>query len=289
MSKGDRDGILGGVARRFSFPDASFPILYQADVPPSFINVPFQNAFQFVHLRDGTLGLPRTGRTVRAPALLVVPPETPDIVKPSEDTGCSRILAGEAFIEQMSIVIPYESVVGRTTAITDVSLSDPGTAAMIASTMEEIGRELTGRDPHYESMVRASFTKIVISMARCSGGGNIRKTHRDKTGARVDPNEVVALIQATYAENHTLQGLAARYDVNPSYLSRLFREKTGVPLFEYINRIRVQKACVLLKRSDLPILEIALSVGYNNLSFFNRYFRKVMGVPPTEYRRIAKA
>jgi AraC-like DNA-binding protein len=58
-----------------------------------------------------------------------------------------------------------------------------------------------------------------------------------------------------------------------------------MPLFEYINRTRIRKACLLLRQPGLPVTAIALDVGYNSVSFFNRYFRRVMNVSPREYRR----
>jgi AraC-like DNA-binding protein len=98
-------------------------------------------------------------------------------------------------------------------------------------------------------------------------------------------DSVVDYVEAHYGEPLTLSGLAERSRLSPTHLSRAFRERFGVPLFEHINAIRIRKACLLLKRSDLPILEIAFSVGYNNVSFFNRYFRRIMQMTPSEYRK----
>ena len=64
--------------------------------------------------------------------------------------------------------------------------------------------------------------------------------------------------------------------------------KFSAKSFEYINRIRIQKACLMLKRGNLQITEIAFAVGYNNLSFFYRYFSKIMKMTPREYRAIAQ-
>jgi transcriptional regulator GlxA family with amidase domain len=76
--------------------------------------------------------------------------------------------------------------------------------------------------------------------------------------------------------------------MNTSDFSRRFKARTGYPLFEYINRLRVKRAAALLKRTDMGVLDIALAVGYNNLSFFNRYFRRLTGLTPAEYRRSRK-
>ncbi len=97
-----------------------------------------------------------------------------------------------------------------------------------------------------------------------------------------------AYIEQNYSDDFILGELAQLCSLSPGYLSRAFRQSTGRPLFEYINRIRIQKACLLLKRSKMPIIEIAFSVGYNNLSFFNRYFRKLMRISPRQYRNFAK-
>ncbi len=56
-------------------------------------------------------------------------------------------------------------------------------------------------------------------------------------------------------------------------------------MVESINRARIQKGCQLLKRSQATIVEIAMAVGYNNLSHFNRYFRRIVGMSPRDYRQ----
>ncbi len=94
---------------------------------------------------------------------------------------------------------------------------------------------------------------------------------------------------ADHIQNHfdhplCLDEMASRCALNASYLSRSFKEKTGTTIFSYLNQIRIEKACLLLKSSDLSITEIAFSVGYNNLSFFNRMFKRAMAKTPGEYR-----
>ncbi|MBB6479652.1 helix-turn-helix transcriptional regulator [Spirochaeta isovalerica] len=97
--------------------------------------------------------------------------------------------------------------------------------------------------------------------------------------------DVAEFIDSNYDIPFTLEELAVRCNLNPSYFSRAFREKMGLPLFEYINRMRIGRAVQLLKNTNLAILEIAMTVGYNNVSFFNRYFRKLKGCSPGEFRK----
>jgi YesN/AraC family two-component response regulator len=56
-------------------------------------------------------------------------------------------------------------------------------------------------------------------------------------------------------------------------------------LFEYLNRIKTDFACKLLMNNDLSVLEVCLDSGYNNLSHFNKQFKKNTGLSPSEYRR----
>lgn len=74
-------------------------------------------------------------------------------------------------------------------------------------------------------------------------------------------------------------------ELNPAYLSRLFRKETGMVLTDYILQEKMRRASELLVLSDSSISEIADSLGYGNFSYFARLFRKVYGVTPHEYRK----
>ncbi len=78
--------------------------------------------------------------------------------------------------------------------------------------------------------------------------------------------------------------LADRVRLNPSYLSRLFKEKTEINLYDYILEMRMAKAKEMLKRSGTKIHEIASLVGYESAQSFTRVFRKYAGLSPSEYR-----
>lgn len=91
-------------------------------------------------------------------------------------------------------------------------------------------------------------------------------------------------IDTHYAESFSLDWFVDKCAMNVTDFSRRFKAAAGCPLFEYINRQRVARACALLKSSDLPIIDVAEAVGYNNLSFFNRYFLRITGLSPRAFR-----
>ncbi len=88
-----------------------------------------------------------------------------------------------------------------------------------------------------------------------------------------------------YAEELTRDDLAQLVYLNPDYLSRIFRNETGESLSNYLIRFRIDQAKELLLSTDLPIHQIACSVGYTNFSYFAKLFRKYTQCTPNEYRK----
>lgn len=88
-----------------------------------------------------------------------------------------------------------------------------------------------------------------------------------------------------YREEIDLKKLAALVNLAEGSLCRLFKMNMGVTLFEYLNQIKTEFACKLLMNKDLSIMEVCLDSGFNNISHFNKQFKKITGVPPSEYRK----
>lgn len=82
----------------------------------------------------------------------------------------------------------------------------------------------------------------------------------------------------------SLSELASIVSLHPGSLSRMFKQSTGYSVVEYINRIRIGLACKLLDETNEPIINIAYDCGYQNLSHFNRFFKKSKSATPSEYR-----
>ena len=71
---------------------------------------------------------------------------------------------------------------------------------------------------------------------------------------------------------------------NRSYFTTVFHKKVGASPQEYIRQYRLNKSCILLSETGLPIQEVAARVGYENQMSFARMFKKTYGVTPTEFR-----
>lgn len=104
------------------------------------------------------------------------------------------------------------------------------------------------------------------------------------------------LVQKTMSYIHlhleaplTLRALSNLFSVNPSYLSDLFKRETGVTLTEYVTARRIRQAELLLSTTEEPIFRVAEQVGMLDVNYFTRLFKKATGLPPTQYRRQARA
>lgn len=82
--------------------------------------------------------------------------------------------------------------------------------------------------------------------------------------------------------------LAQAAHLNPDYLSYLFRKHTGETLSRYILKERVRQAKKLLMSTNLPIHEIALQIGFPNISYFSKQFKDLEGQTPLQFRKLAK-
>ena len=87
-------------------------------------------------------------------------------------------------------------------------------------------------------------------------------------------------------ENVTLEQLAKREKLNPSYLSKLFSKELGVGIKDYIIGAKINTAKNILRYSEFSILDISISLGYSSQSAFAAAFRKLTGMTPKKYRDI---
>jgi two-component system, response regulator YesN len=97
-------------------------------------------------------------------------------------------------------------------------------------------------------------------------------------------SKVTEFICNHLSEDLSLLRLADIVYFNPSYLSRLFKQITGNTLTGYIYKMKVEKAKLLLEDCSLKIHDIASAVGYDSSTYFARFFKKMTGLNPQEYR-----
>lgn len=103
-------------------------------------------------------------------------------------------------------------------------------------------------------------------------------------------NKIVEYINYNYQKNIELKECAEKYHTSPNYIARMFKKYYGISFITYLNSLRIKKAQELLRNTDLSIKEIAYKVGYNNLNYFYKIFKRNMEATPKDFKNgIAKS
>lgn len=98
-------------------------------------------------------------------------------------------------------------------------------------------------------------------------------------------NKILLFMRSNFDKPLTLQAMAQYVSMAQSYLSDLFKKKTGDNLIPYLQKLRVREAELLLRTSQLPVSEIGEKVGFENFNYFIKIFKKWTGQTPAEYRK----
>ena len=93
-------------------------------------------------------------------------------------------------------------------------------------------------------------------------------------------------IESNYNKNISLKDLSELCCISQSYFSRLFSTTMRISLSKYITKIRIEKAKQLLVDPSKKILAVAYEIGYNDTAYFNRKFKEITKMTPSEYRNL---
>ena len=94
----------------------------------------------------------------------------------------------------------------------------------------------------------------------------------------------VNYINEFFQSDISLRQMANLYYLNENYMGRIFKKYTGCGFCRYLNCVRIGHSKELLKNTDMNVIDISEACGFNNVTYFNRIFKKETGVTPLEYR-----
>lgn len=116
----------------------------------------------------------------------------------------------------------------------------------------------------------------------------VRNESESKEQPKTDSNELISnaknYIRKHYSDDITMTQVADYVHLNPSYFSKLFRTKTGLTFSVYLTDVRISQAKQLLLNPNIKIYEVCEKVGFSDSVTFNRSFKRVVGVSPSEFR-----
>ncbi len=153
-----------------------------------------------------------------------------------------------------------------------------GSSIQIKDIFQEIIKELQLKKPGYDSMVNADFERLLALICR------------SMTAPPADAGKDLVLEQLIIELNHSynkawsITSMAQFCNLSEGYFSHYFRDKLGASPMKYLTTLRIEKAKFLLSESDVSVSNIAASLGYSDVLYFSRIFKKAVGESPTAYR-----
>lgn len=143
--------------------------------------------------------------------------------------------------------------------------------------------EIHRREAGYVESIHALTIKLLLETAR-SVTDVSANTDAESDSQSTVVREVIHYIKDNYHQPIQIRDIAAQVHMSERHVSRLFHEATTKTIKTYLTDLRLEKACQILLKSDIPITEVALQTGYPDMRYFSTLFRRQFGITPTTFR-----
>ena len=233
-----------------------------------------------IHYRRATLGrflgpAPRT-KPIRYGSVDIVPEGTPFGVYGYDETEFIMLALDPAFVHQ----IASESGMSDSELVRHVGIRDPQIEYIAFALKSELDAGCPSGRVYGDGLA-------VALAARLLGRYSAHVTTSNNCNALLSGytlRRVTGYIEENLTKDLTLAEIADVAHMSPHYFSRAFRNSTGMPPHRYVIDRRIEKAKTLLSDNHLPLVEVGLSVGFQNQSHFTTLFHKRTGFTPKTYR-----
>ncbi|HEY5585038.1 MAG TPA: AraC family transcriptional regulator [Ruminiclostridium sp.] len=168
---------------------------------------------------------------------------------------------------------------------TDINLLEQD-SKNICDIYEKMHHEYKLMEPGYLELLRAYLIELLIKIFRLHHQLSHPKDHVETMRNQII-DKAINYMKNNYSQNLKLEDLSLMAFLSKNYFCKLFKESTGMTVFEYTQKIRIEEACKLLQKTDKKIIDIGNEVGYMDLKFFTQIFKRNTGKTPGEYRKAA--
>lgn len=151
--------------------------------------------------------------------------------------------------------------------------------------VSSIIREMKQKETNFQFSVRGLMLSLIMRLmnlyaAKDTNTGN-QETHENSLA--IAP--ALCHIRENYMLDFPIESLADMCHMSPTHFRRTFSSVMGFGALEYVNRIRITHATILLRTTEMPILDISEEIGFHSVSSFNRHFMEIVGMTPMKYRK----
>jgi len=156
---------------------------------------------------------------------------------------------------------------------------------VVKTCFDDIYSEYKAAGKMSDMMMKSHTYRLVAYLARNFSEEYIQKNDGTASDIKLERlNTVLKYIADNYTEKITTHKLAGMCFLSEAHFCRFFKSAVGKSCTEYVNQYRIEKATLLLSNTSEPIGVIAYSVGFDDINYFSRVFKKVKGITPGKYR-----
>ena len=156
----------------------------------------------------------------------------------------------------------------------------------VSTLFRDIFKEYQYQNAGFDYAVKGKIYELIVYLIRNYAAETL-------TGRQLFAHEkslermriVLQYIEENLAKQINTATLAKLLHMSQYHFCRLFREATGRSVVQYVNEMRIDKACRILKETNLNITEAGLTVGFSDSNYFSRTFKKYCGITPSGYRK----
>lgn len=216
-----------------------------------------------------------------------------------------RLNKGEGILAQPGAIHGLNNATAQMGRVYEIKFitSNPGLRSLLAGipavlpaapfaeiVVEELVTESGRQEPSSPTFATDYLLSLIDFYSRHYGRQRTMDTSTiDITGYSKVSAEIVRYLEDHFASEVPLQKLADAVGFNKNYICSVFKRDSGMTIGNCQTAIRIRKAAEMISFSDLNLAQVASAVGFTNLSHFNRIFKKVVGIPPGQYRRMFTA
>ena len=199
-------------------------------------------------------------------------------------------------VDYFTFLFPLKYISFRTDDMLDDKLLEPLNSGhlMICPRVKDTAKELCeqlieiymAKTDESESKIAAQIkTKVILLQFILEMWEKGLVIENDTNGRNIVEKEMVSYIQQNFTGKISLKEFGEQFHLSEKYISRYFKEHFHITLSQYITYLRLEHAKQLLQDTDMPVTEVALQSGYQNVSYFIRSFKKAYAVSPLKYRK----
>lgn len=152
----------------------------------------------------------------------------------------------------------------------------------IAALIRAIFVEMQHRSAHYRECVRGMAYALLFEIARFNDMGEGQSAGKSIS---LQLGSAIEYVDKNYPNNFKIADLANECHMSETHFRRIFQEKMNMTPVEYVNFVRVRKACGLIDKTDISMEDVAEKVGFVTPSTFNRNFRRIIGTSPYQWKK----